>query len=255
MQHTDAKLTVVTGAASGIGAAVAAALIRAGGRVAALDLDERGLVESASAYGPAFIPYVLDVTEEAAVSRTVAAVESEAGAIDGLVHAAGILLLGELCSDALSHAAFRRALAVNVEAAWLLMRAVAPFMVTRRRGAIVTVSSNAGSTPRVGMGAYCASKAAATMLTRCLGLELAPHGIRCNVVAPGSTDTPMLRSMLAGRGSAGVIAGDPTRFRLGIPLGRVASAADVANAVLFLLSDQAAHITLEEIRVDGGATF
>ena len=126
----------------------------------------------------------------------------------------------------------------------------------RRAGAIAVVSSNAATTPRAGMAAYAASKAAATQFTRCLGLELAPHGIRVNIVSPGSTDTAMQRAMWAlGSSREAVIAGDPARWRLGIPLAKIATPDEIARAVLFLLSDQASHITLHDLRVDGGATL
>ncbi|MGH3239893.1 MAG: SDR family oxidoreductase, partial [Spirillospora sp.] len=108
-----------------------------------------------------------------------------------------------------------------------------------------------GGVPRGGMAAYAASKAAAAHLTRCLGLEMAPHGVRCNIVSPGSTDTPMLRAL----GAGDVIAGDAAAFRTGIPLGRIAAPADIAEAVLFLLSERARHITMHELYVDGGAAL
>ena len=135
-------------------------------------------------------------------------------------------------------------------------RAVARRMVPRGAGSIVTVASNAGGVPRSGMAAYGASKAAAAMFTKSLGLELAPHGIRCNVVAPGSTDTPMLRGMWTDeRGAEAVIGGDLETFKVGIPLGRIAAAQDVADAVAFLVSDRARHITMQVLYVDGGAAL
>ena len=106
------------------------------------------------------------------------------------------------------------------------------------------------------MAAYAASKAAATMFTRCLGLELAPHGIRCNIVAPGSTLTPMQTGMWSDAdGAARVIAGVPEAFKTGIPLGKLATPEDVAEAVVFLLSGRAGHITMTDLYVDGGATM
>jgi 2,3-dihydro-2,3-dihydroxybenzoate dehydrogenase len=129
-------------------------------------------------------------------------------------------------------------------------------MVPRRSGAVVTVTSNAAGTARADMAAYAASKAAAAMFTKCLGLEVAGFGIRCNVVAPGSTDTPMLTSMWRDpSGRTRTVRGDPGTFRVGIPLGRVASPDDVAEAVAFLLSDRARHITMHDLTVDGGATL
>ncbi|UJR78713.1 SDR family oxidoreductase [Sandaracinus amylolyticus] len=244
-------ITLVTGAASGIGAAIVGALVREGGRVVAIDRDERALAALSAQRSISVFP--ADVRDPAALVAIVEQVERELGAIDGLVHAAGVLPLGAIC-DA-PESALRDALAVNVEGLWSIARALAPRMIRRARGAIVTISSNAGATPRVGMGAYCASKAAATMLTRCLALELAPHGIRCNVVSPGSTDTPMLRRMLDGASPSELVRGRPDAFKLGIPLGRVAAPEDVAQVALFLLSERARHVTLQDVRVDGGATF
>lgn len=248
-------VVLVTGAASGIGAAVARALLASGRGVAAVDRDARGLDRLFEECGSGLIPRVLDLTDEPQVRLFVDELETSVGPITGLVNAAGVLPLGRLSVDALEIASFRHAFSVNVEAVWTMSRAVARHMVTRQSGSIVTVSSNAGTTPRIGMGAYCATKAAATMLTRCLGLELAESGIRCNVVSPGSTDTPMLRSLLSGDDTDRVISGDLATHRLGIPLGRIASPLDVAHVVAFLLSDQSRHVTLQDLRVDGGATL
>lgn len=247
------QTTVVTGAASGIGAAVATALIRDGGRVVAIDIDADRLTRGAQIHGDRFIPRALDVTDVAAIETVIAEVEATSE-IDGLVNAAGVLLVGSALTE-LDMPAFERAMAVNAAAPWLVSRAVAKAMIERRRGAIVTVSSNASAVPRVDLGVYAATKAAATALTRSLGLELAPFGIRCNVVSPGSTNTPMLTRLLDGRATDSSIAGDPSRFRLGIPLGRVADASDVADGIVFLLSDRARHITLHDLRIDGGATL
>lgn len=247
-------VTVVTGAGSGIGAAVAERLVRSGARILAVDVDEVALREGAARLGDAFSPRALDVTDERAVREAIELVEASVGPVEGLVHAAGVLPRGSI-ARAESGDGLRAALAVNVGGLWSMAQAIAPHMIRRARGAIVTVSSNAGSTPRLGMGAYCASKAAATMLTRCLGLELAPHGIRCNVVSPGSTDTPMLRSMLGEASTQDLVRGDLGVFRLGIPLGRVARPEDVADVVEYLLSERARHVTLQDIRVDGGATL
>jgi 2,3-dihydro-2,3-dihydroxybenzoate dehydrogenase len=107
------------------------------------------------------------------------------------------------------------------------------------------------------MLAYAASKAATSALARCAGLELAARGIRCNVVEPGSTDTAMQRDLWAdpqvGRRTA--LKGDPSTYRVGIPLGRIADPDDVAEVVCFLLSDAARHVTLQQLYVDGGASL
>ena len=252
-------VAVVTGAASGIGRAVTLALVEAGCLVAAMDRDEAGVRACASGRArgvPGTVePHVVDVSDERAVGSAVRNVEAEMGPIDFLVNGAGVLSVGSLLDGATDGAALRCVTAVNLEGVFHVTRAVAQRMVERRRGAIVTVSSNAASTPRVSMGVYCASKAAASMLTRCFGLELAEYGIRCNVVSPGSTDTPMLRRMLGEKAPWTLVEGDPRAFRAGIPLGRIAEPSDVAAAVLFLLSPAARHITLNELCVDGGATW
>jgi 2,3-dihydro-2,3-dihydroxybenzoate dehydrogenase len=253
--HASLGVTIVTGAASGIGAAVAEALIALGGRVAAIDLDERGLAERAAALGPSFVGHALDVRDDALVTDAIDRIDAEQGPIRGLVYAAGSLWLGELCAPTTERTALRQLLEVHVESLWGFAHAVVPHLVRHGGGAIVTVASNAAGTPRSGMGFYCASKAASAMLTRCLGLELARQGVRCNVVSPGSTQTPMLERMLGDGAVQRVVDGDPQTFRLGIPLGRVASPADVADAVVFLLSDRSRHITLQELRIDGGATL
>lgn len=238
---------VVTGAASGIGHAVVRRLRDEGNRVAACDIDPR-INESADGYA-------LDVTDVAAVTATFDRIEAEVGEISLLVNAAGILRPGDLI-DAVD-ADWHDMLAVNTTGVLHTMRAAARHMVPRRRGSIVTVSSNAGGVPRQGIGGYAATKAAATHLTRCIGLELAPHGIRCNVVAPGSTDTPMLRRLwgVDRIEPSAVTNGDPARFRIGIPLGTIADPADIAACVCFLASDDASQLTMQELYVDGGAAL
>lgn len=251
------SVALVTGAASGIGAAVARALGERGAAVAAVDRDAeqlRTLVDKLRADGARVEAFAADVSLASEVEGVVREVERTLGPLHSLVNAAGVLRLGgvrDLTDDDWS-ATF----AVNATGVFHTSRAAARRMVPRRRGAIVTVASNAAGTARMGMAAYAASKAAATAFTRCLGLELAAYGIRCNVVAPGSTDTPMLRSMWHdASGPAATLRGDPEAYRVGIPLQRLAQPADIADSVLFLLSDQAAHITMHTLTVDGGATL
>jgi 2,3-dihydro-2,3-dihydroxybenzoate dehydrogenase len=240
--------TIVTGAASGIGAAVVQLLRAGGGQVVAWDRRRPELEVGASFRE-------VDVTDEDAVEQALEAAERGWGPVSGLVNAAGVLSQAALSSDDTTLDELKRVFAVNTEAVWLVSRAVARSMKAHRRGSIVTVASNAASVPRLGLGLYCASKAAAVMLTRCLGLELAAQGVRCNVVSPGSTDTPMLRAMLGDASHSTLISGASASFRVGIPLGRVAATSDVAEAIVFLLSERARHITLQELRVDGGASL
>ncbi|MES2933376.1 MAG: 2,3-dihydro-2,3-dihydroxybenzoate dehydrogenase [Pseudomonadota bacterium] len=249
------KVALVTGAAQGIGAAVAQALAAGGATLAVLDLQPEAIQAMAASLrtsGADALGLTVDVADSAAVNAAVMQVEQSLGPIDILVNAAGILHLGPVLE--LNDSDWERTFAVNVGGVFRLCRAVAAQMVLRRRGVMITVASNASTVPRQQMAAYAASKAASTQFTRCLGLELAVHGIRCNVVSPGSTDTAMQRQLWTSPDSAqAVIGGALDSFRLGIPLGRIADAADIADAVCFLASDRARHITMHDLRVDGGA--
>lgn len=247
------RVAVVTGAAGGIGLEVCRLLLEEGARVVATDTQIEALAPLKSKWREALRPAVLDVRDPAAVDALVASVDADFGPIGFGISVAGVLATGLVAET--DDAAWRHVFSVNADGVFHLSRALARVMTPRRSGAIVTVSSNAAGVPRHAMAAYAASKAAATMFTRCLGLELAPHGIRCNIVAPGSTLTPMQTGMWADDdGAARVIAGSLASYKAGIPLGKLASPADVASAVLFLLSDQAGHVTMADLYVDGGAT-
>lgn len=223
--------------------------------VAGLDRDATGLRETVAKLAADGLPaqaFPVDVTDSTEVESTVDTIEHRLGPVEFLVNAAGVLRIGEIRT--LSDEDWAATLGVNTTGVFHVSRAVANRMVPRSRGAIVTVASNAASTPRTEMAAYAASKAAASMLTKCLGLELARYGIRCNVVSPGSTDTRMLRSMWHDEsGPRNTIEGRPEAFRVGIPLGKLAQPSDIVDAVVFLLSDRASHITMHDLTVDGGA--
>lgn len=243
----EGRVAFVTGAAGAIGRAVVKALAGEGARVAATDRD-------ADALAAGDLQLALDVRDAAAVEQAVARAEAELGPVEIGVSVAGVLATGPVLD--MDAAAWREVFAVNAEGVFLVSRALARRMAPRRRGSLVTVASNAAGVPRHGMAAYAASKAAATMFTRCLGLELAEYGIRCNIVAPGSTRSAMQeRFWTDASGEQAVIAGDLARHRTGIPLGRIAEPEDIAEAVLFLASDRARHITMADLYVDGGATL
>jgi 2,3-dihydro-2,3-dihydroxybenzoate dehydrogenase len=246
------RLALVTGAGGGIGAAVVRLLVEEGARVVAADLPSTALSGLAFLNGVRVEP--LDVSDGAAVEALFERIEAEDGPIDLVASVAGVL--SNVTVDQTSDAEWRRVFAVNTDGVFHLGRAASRRMGERGKGAFVTVSSNAAGVPRHAMAAYAASKAAATMFTRCLGLELGPKGVRCNIVAPGSTLTPMQTGMWADEeGAARVISGSPETFRAGIPLQKLATPEDIAEAVVFLLTDRAAHITMTDLYVDGGATL
>ncbi|OPC83929.1 2,3-dihydro-2,3-dihydroxybenzoate dehydrogenase [Embleya scabrispora] len=249
------RVAVVTGAAQGIGAAVVRALVDHGATVAATDRNPTGVENLMADDGTdAVIAYPLDVTDASAVDTTLAAIERRLGPIDILVNVAGVLHVSPVAE--LTDRDWADTFAVNTTGVFHTGRAVAGPMAARGRGSIVTVGSNAAGIPRTGMAAYAASKAAATMFTMCLGLELARSGVRCNVVSPGSTDTPMQRALWTDpEAPKRVLDGDPATWRTGIPLGRIADPADIAEAVVFLASDRARQITMHNMYVDGGATL
>lgn len=254
MNGIDGAVAVVTGAASGIGRAVATDLAEHGARIAAVDVDPAGLAETVLALeadGHKAHALPADVTDTTGVEALFDEAEALLGPVTAVVNAAGTLATGPVadCSDRDWH----RMIAVNATGVFAVGRAAARRMGPRGHGTLVTVASNAAGVPRSGMAAYAASKAAAAAFTRSLGLELAPLGVRCNVVSPGSTDTPMLRAMTADPRS--LVAGDPEHFKVGIPLGRLGRPEDVAAAVRFLVSDAARHITMHELYVDGGAAL
>lgn len=255
MQLTGFNGTValVTGAGGGIGAALVKQLRDSGCTVVATDITPP-VIEATNAEAAALYTLALDVTDANAVDALVAKVEQDIGLIGFGINVAGILQFGTV--DTIDDDSWRRTFAVNCDGVFYVCRALARVMSPRRQGVMVTVGSNAAGIPRHAMAAYGASKAASAMFMRCLGLELAPLGIRCNSVAPGSTLTPMQTGMWADEsGEQRVIDGLPESYKTGIPLGKLARPEDIANAVMFLLSDQAGHIVMDDLYVDGGATL
>jgi len=250
-------VALVTGAAGGIGVAICRVLAAHGMRVAALDRDESALHQAARqlrAEQREVTPYVADVSSPRDVEHVVDEIERGGGPISVAVSAAGILRPGPALD--LSDEDWQASIHTNLSGAFFLFRSVGKRMQARRQGNLVAIGSNAATVARTNLAAYAASKAGLLALTRCFGLELAHAGIRCNVVSPGSTNTEMQRAYWTeAQGEREILAGNPQAYRLGIPLQRLAAPEDVAAAVEFLVSDRARHITLHDLRVDGGATL
>ncbi|MED2181814.1 2,3-dihydro-2,3-dihydroxybenzoate dehydrogenase [Bacillus wiedmannii] len=253
----DGKTVLVTGAAQGIGSVVANMFLERGATVIGADQTEEGLnvlLNQNEVNETRVKTFRLDVSDSAAVEEVVERIENDIAPIDILVNVAGVLRMGAIHS--LSDEDWNKTFFVNSTGVFYMCRAVSKYMMQRKSGAIVTVGSNAANTPRMEMAAYVASKAATTMFMKCLGLELAAYNIRCNLVSPGSTETEMQRLLWADEnGAENIIAGSQNTYRLGIPLQKIAQPSEIAEAVLFLASDKASHITMHNLCVDGGATL
>ncbi|EKN6695305.1 2,3-dihydro-2,3-dihydroxybenzoate dehydrogenase EntA [Salmonella enterica] len=241
------KTVWVTGAGKGIGYATALAFVDAGARV--IGFDREFTQENYP-----FATEVMDVADAAQVAQVCQRVLQKTPRLDVLVNAAGILRMG--ATDALSVDDWQQTFAVNVGGAFNLFSQTMAQFRRQQGGAIVTVASDAAHTPRIGMSAYGASKAALKSLALTVGLELAGCGVRCNVVSPGSTDTDMQRTLWVSEDAEQQrIRGFGEQFKLGIPLGKIARPQEIANTILFLASELASHITLQDIVVDGGSTL
>ena len=236
----------MTGAASGIGLALAHALAGVGARVALWDRDAERLAEAAQALkaqGAQVLAQPCDTADEASVLRAAQAVRETLGAAHVLVNNAGLLRSGSL--SAISLADWNHVLAVNLTGYLLCARSLAPQMIERGAGSVVHVASISASYPQSHSGAYSASKAGVLLLSRQLAVEWAGQGIRSNAVCPGMIRTALSQSFYRQPGVEAARAAATASRRIGEPV-------DIANAALFLASPRSAYVNGAELAVDGG---
>jgi NAD(P)-dependent dehydrogenase (short-subunit alcohol dehydrogenase family) len=244
------RVAIVTGAASGIGRATAELFAREGARVALVDLDGEGLaslVGVVSEAGGAARAHRVDAAEDHAAERTVAAVAGEWGQVDALVTCAAVSIGGDALTT--TPDVWDRTFRVNVRGTFLWMRAVLPAMIVRRRGSIVAVASQLAMAGGRGNVSYIAGKGAVISLVRTVALEQAANGIRVNALVPGAIETPFLERSFA---RAADPEGSRRERRARHPMGRFGTPGEVAQAALFLASDDSSFTTGSLLTVDGG---
>ncbi len=244
------KVAVVTGGGSGFGEDIAKKLAEEGASVTLLDIDRAGgtrVAREINATAPRRARYIhCDVSRRADVAAAVRDIVDTDGRIDAYVNNAGITHRNQPMLD-VSEDWFDRIFAVNVKALFLSALELVPVFRGQGGGVVITIASTAGIRPRPGLTVYNASKAAAIGFSKSMAVEFAPDNIRVNAVCPVAGETPLLAEFMGGD--------TPelrARFAATVPLGRLSQPRDIANAVAFLASDEAAFITGVALEVDGG---
>ena len=240
------RIALITGAGSGLGAAIAIRMAEDGCRVVLLDSDAVTVEAQARAL-PGALGLAADVTDERQIDDALTRIIEQFGAApDILVNNAGIVRFGDILEQSVED--FRRVIDVNLVGTYIVSRAVGRHMVARGSGVIVNITSLNALAPSPDAGAYPCSKAAVASLTQHLALSLGPRGVRVNAVGPGFIDAGM---------SAPIYADPAVRETRGstVPAGGIGTAEDVADAVQFLASDKARYIMGQHLMVDGGVSF
>ena len=253
-KNQDPRRALVTGAASGLGLAVAEALVRSGARVMLGDINERGVAEAAQRLGPGrAFPVRLDVTSKESVRRAVEACRTQFGGLDTLVNCAGIFAF--LSLDETREEDWDRLIDINLKGVFLCCQAAAPLLRESRRGRIVNLSSDAGKKGFPLISVYCASKFGVIGFSKAIAGEMAPYGGTVNCVCPtGVTTTQMGQQILdwlsekTGQSREALLAAREES----VPMKRMARVEDVVHAVMFFISEEAGFVTGEALNVDGG---
>ncbi|HKH96807.1 MAG TPA: SDR family oxidoreductase [Beijerinckiaceae bacterium] len=240
------KTALVTGAGQGFGLGIAETFAREGAKVAFLDLNESAAKEAAAKIGGSAIALGCDVSNGAQVERAVAETIRAFGRLDIIVNNAGTSHRNKPMLE-VTEEEYDRVFAVNVKSIYLITRAVLPHFRQIGGGNILNIGSTAGLRPRPGLTWYNASKGAVNLLSKSMAVELAPDRVRVNCIAPVAGETPLLATFM----------GEDTpekraAFKATIPWGRLSTPQDIANAALFLCSDEADMITGVVLEVDGG---
>lgn len=233
---------LVTGAASGIGLAIAEKCEARGATVAWLDRNDEALTAKAGSS----IKLSVDLGDEAETRRAITALGSQLGGLDAVVNAAGIV--DQTKTEALTTERWQEVLAINLTGPLIVCQAAKPLLAQSPHPAIVNIASASGILPSGSGAAYSVSKAGLLMLTKSLAAEWAPH-IRVNAICPGTVDTPMLDGLFEKNEAFS------ERLRQTYALGRMAKAEEIAEAAIFLLSPKASFVTGISMAVDGGRTF
>jgi NAD(P)-dependent dehydrogenase (short-subunit alcohol dehydrogenase family) len=256
MGQVQDKVAIVTGGASGIGAACVATLAREGAKVVVTDLDDAGgqaLVKRIAGAGSEVVFVHQDVSLEESWPGVIETAERRFGRLDVMVANAGI---GILCrAFEMSLADWRRQTAVNLDGVFLSVKYAVPALRRAGGGSIVIMSSVAGLRGSAGLAGYCATKGGVRLFAKAVAMECAAAGdnIRINTVHPGVIDTPIWTKIPGSAGRNTPI--DPHEVaKAGVPLGRAGQAQDIANGVLFLASDTSSYMTAAELVIDGGMT-
>ncbi len=244
------KTIVVVGAASGMGLRSAERLISEGWTVWALDRSEEGLKKAIDQVSDAdaYRPLVCDMTEPDSLRSAFQAISEHCDAIDALLVSAGVTIVGML--DEISLEKVDELINVNFKGPWLTIKQAIPLLekhaTPNEPSRVIVIGSVSGLRPKYGNGMYSATKAAVHVLTNVFASELAERGIIVNAIAPGTTDTPMMKETASQNSSSFSFSGES-------PLGRIGTTDDVADAVLFLLSEGSRYINGVVLPVDGGS--